>query len=151
VEYLAIKGYMMKRSILHIISAFLFVVLAGGATVVTIPQTAFAAVEDCGGKLLTFPNWYDGVTQGCEVVVTQGNTGVQKFVLTVGLNIVEMILQLVGYIAVGFIIYGGYKYMISAGSADGMTKARKTITNAVIGLLISIFSVVIVNVIGGAI
>ena len=145
------KGYMMKRSILHTMSALLFVVLAGGATVATVPQTAFAAVENCGGKLLTFPHWYDGVTQNCEVVVTKGNTGVQKFALTVGLNIVEMILQLVGYIAVGFIIYGGYKYMISAGSADGMTKARKTITNAVIGLLISIFSVAIVNVIGGAI
>jgi hypothetical protein len=62
-----------------------------------------------------------------------------------------MILQLVGYIAVGFIIFGGYKYMISAGSPDGMVKARKTITNAIIGLVISIFSVAIVKIISGAI
>ena len=61
-----------------------------------------------------------------------------------------MILQIVAYIAVAFIIVGGFKYITSAGSPDGMVKARKTITNAVVGLLISIFSVAIVNVISGA-
>jgi hypothetical protein len=141
----------MKRTILQWMAALLFVTTTGGiAMTMTAPQTAFAA--GCNERLLTFPTWYNGVVDGnCEVKIATGNDSVQKFVLTVGLNIVEMILQLVGYIAVGFIIYGGYKYMISAGSSDGMTKARKTITNAVVGLLISIFSVAIVNVIGGAI
>lgn len=134
-------------------STLVFVTMAGGATMVmATPQMTFAAKEDgCNSGLLTFPAWYDGVTEGCEVVIEPGENGVRDFVLTVSLNIVEMILQLVGYIAFGFIIYGGYKYMISAGSSDGMTKARKTITNAVVGLLISIFSVAIVNLVGGAI
>lgn len=140
----------MKKLLLHWMAALVFVTTAGGSVVVlATPQPTFAA---CNERLLTFPTWYNGVVDdNCEVKIATGNDGVQKFVLTVGLNIVEMILQLVGYIAVGFIIYGGYKYMISAGSSDGMTKARKTITNAVVGLLISIFSVAIVNVIGGAI
>lgn len=141
----------MKRLILNWMAAILFVTTTGGiAMTMATPQTTFAAA--CNERLLSFPTWYNGVVDGdCEVKIASGNDGVQKFVLTVGLNIVEMILQLVGYIAVGFIIYGGYKYMISAGSSDGMTKARKTITNAVVGLLISIFSVAIVNLIGGAI
>lgn len=140
----------MKKLLLHWMAALVFVTTAGGSVVVlATPQPTFAA---CNERLLTFPTWYNGVVDdNCEVKIATGNDGVQKFVLTVGLNIVEMILQLVGYIAVGFIIYGGYKYMISAGSSDGMTKARKTITNAVVGLLISIFSVAIVNVIGGAV
>lgn len=142
----------MKRLILNWMAAILFVTTTGGmAMTMAVPQTAFAA---CNERLLGFPTWYNGVVDNdsnCEIVIEKGDKGVQKFVLTVGLNIVEMILWLVGYIAVGFIIYGGYKYMISAGSSDGMTKARKTITNAVVGLLISIFSVAIVNLIGGAI
>ena len=48
-------------------------------------------------------------------------------------------------LAVAFIIYGGYKYMISAGSPDGMTGAKKTIMNAVIGLVLSIAAVAIVR------
>jgi hypothetical protein len=37
--------------------------------------------------------------------------------------------------------------MISAGSPDGMVSARKTILNAVIGLIISIVAVAIVRII----
>lgn len=129
--------------------ALLFVAVSAGATVtVALPQTSSAA---CAQRLLTLPTWYEGVVDGnCQVKSPTGDKGIQNFIWTIALNIVEMILQLVAYIAVGFIIFGGYKYMISAGSPDGMTKARKTITNAVVGLLISIFSVAMVNVISGA-
>jgi hypothetical protein len=141
----------MKQTLKHWFVALLFATTVGGTgmTVMT-PQTSFAA--GCGERLLTFPAWYEGVVNGsCEVQVPKGEKTIQTFIWTIALNIVEMILQLVGYISVGFIIYGGFKYMTSAGAADGIAKARKTITNAVVGLLISIFSVAIVNVISGAI
>ena len=64
---------------------------------------------------------------------------------------IEFLLQLVAYLAAGFIIFGGYKYLVSAGSADGMSKAKTTITNAVIGLVLSLMAVAIVNVISGVI
>lgn len=131
-------------------AALLFVTTIGGtvATVAT-PQTTFAA---CNDTLLTFPAWFKGLTQGnCDLKSPSEVGGISNYIWAIALNIVDMILQLVGYIAVGFIIFGGYKYMISAGSPDGMVKARKTITNAVIGLLISIFSVAIVKIISGAI
>lgn len=145
----------MKQTIKNWIAALLFVATLGGATVtVAVPQTTFAA--GCTETLLTFPAWYKGLLDGnCNVkdpnTVGGGSNKISNFVWAIGLNIVDMILQLVGYISVGFIIFGGYKYMISAGSPDGMVKARKTITNAVVGLLISIFSVAIVKIIAGAI
>lgn len=142
----------MKRFVQNWIAALLFVTTVGGtAMVVATPQTTFAA---CNERLLTFPTWYNGLVNltSCEINPPSSDKGgLSLFIWTIALNIIEMILQLVGYIAVGFIIVGGYKYMISAGSADGMVKARKTITNAVVGLLISIFSVAIVNVISAAI
>ena len=131
--------------------AILFVMATGGATLsVALPQTSFA----CTDRLLTFPAWYKGLQMpdpDCSIKQPDSSpTGLSNFIWTIVLNVIEFVLQLVGYIAVGFIIAGGYKYMISAGSADGMVKARKTIMNAVIGLVLSIFSVAIVNVIAGA-
>lgn len=138
----------MKR-IKNYLFALLFVATSAGATMTAaLPQTAFAA---CNDRLLTLPTWYQGLTDGnCQIKAPKGDKGLQNFIWTIALNIVEMILQIVAYITIGFIIFGGYKYMISAGSADGMVKARKTITNAIVGLLISIFSIAIVNLISGA-
>jgi len=139
------------KNIRNWLFALLFVATTGGsALTVAVPQTTFAA---CNERLLTLPAWYKGVLDPstCQVKSPGSDTAsLNKFIWTIVLNIIEMILQLVAYITVAFIIVGGYKYMTSAGSADGMVKARKTITNAVVGLILSILSVVIVNVIAGA-
>lgn len=127
-----------------------FVAGAGGATfVVATPQTTYAA--GCSTTLLTFPAWYRGLVNDKCDIRSPSEVGLSVFIWTIVLNIIEVMLQLVGYIAVGFIIAGGFKYMTSAGAPDGMTKAKNTILNAVIGLAISMASVGIVNVVAGAI
>lgn len=132
-------------------AALLFVATFGGATVsVALPQTAHAA---CVDRLLTFPTWYRGITEGDDCRIKQPAStkgGITTFIWTIALNIIEIMLQLVGYLSVGFIIAGGYKFMISSGESSAIVAARKTIMNAVIGLILSIFSVAIVNVIAGA-
>lgn len=146
----------MKRRIQNWVGALLFVACTGGATMsVAMPQTAFAA---CNDRLLTFPAWFKGLTDGeCNIKSpsdfksTTDSTGLSTFIWKIVLNVIEFGLQLAGYMAAAFIIVGGYKYIISAGSPDGMVKSRKTILNAVIGLVISMFSIAIVNVIAGTI
>lgn len=139
----------MKHKILHWMAAIVFVLGVGGATfTIATPQPSYAA---CSQSLLTFPAWYKGLLDGNCNIENPGKIGLSKFIWTIALNIIQMVLNLIGYLAVGYIIYGGYKYMISAGAPDGMVKARKTIFNAVIGLVISIFSIAIVNLISGAI
>jgi hypothetical protein len=140
----------MKRLVRNWVVALLFVITMGGALgAVALPQTTFAA---CSDHLLTFPAWYRGLTDdSCNIKSPADTGGLSKFIWTIALNVIEMMLQLVGYISVGFIIAGGFTYMTSTGSPDGATRARKTITNAIVGLVISIFSVAIVNVISGAI
>ena len=141
----------MKQKIQNWIAALLFVTTAGGATVaLALPQTTYAA---CNDRLLTFPAWFRGLTvsdDNCDIKSPTAAGGLQKFIWTIALNILEVLLQLVGYISVGFIIAGGFKYMTSSGSSDGMAKARTTILNAVVGLGISLFSVAIVNVVAGS-
>ncbi|MDB5186548.1 MAG: hypothetical protein JWM07_20 [Candidatus Saccharibacteria bacterium] len=140
----------MKSTIKNWFAAILFVTtMGGGMLAVATPQPALAA---CDGRLLTLPPWYRGLTKAdCDLMSPTDVGGISNYIWTIALNIVEMILQIVGYISVAFIIFGGFKYMTSAGSPDGMVKARKTITNAIVGLLISIFSVAIVNLVAGAI
>jgi hypothetical protein len=140
-------------------AALFFVMTVGGTAVaISVPETSFAApapASQCDGssRLLTFPTWYRGLlTPDCNDIRSPSSLagGLSEFIWTIVLNVIEIMLQAVGYACVGFIIAGGFRYIVSAGSPDGMVKARKTITNAVVGLVISIFSVAIVNVVAGA-
>ena len=103
----------------------------------------------------TIPAWYNGVNNesgdGCDIASPNDVGGIGPFIWIIVLNIVELLLVLAGYAAVLFIIYGGYKYMTSAGSSDGVASAKRTITNAVIGLVISIAAVAIVRTISSAV
>jgi len=60
---------------------------------------------------------------------------------------VELFLTFVGIITVAYIIYGGFRYITSAGNEEAAEAGKKTLTNAIIGLIIVIFSVVIVRIV----
>ncbi|HET6746691.1 MAG TPA: hypothetical protein VFH06_01140 [Candidatus Saccharimonadales bacterium] len=140
----------MKKIIRNWIAAIIFTASLGGtALTIAAPQPAMAA---CNDRLLTFPAWYRGIiNDSCDIKNPNDVGGLPTFIAKIGLNIIEVMLQLVGYIAVGYIIAGGFKYLTSTGSPDDIVKARKTILNAVIGLIISIFSIAIVNIVAGAV
>jgi hypothetical protein len=139
----------MNRRIRHWTAALLFVATMGGATLtLATPQTANAA---CTTRLLTFPAWYNGLVDGNCAIKGPDAAGLSKFIWTIALNVIDMGLQAVGYISVGFIIRGGFKYMTAIGDPGEVAKAKKIIMDAVIGLVIAIFAVAIVNLISGAI
>ena len=60
-------------------------------------------------------------------------------------NIVNILLYLVGALAVIMLIVGGIRYTTSAGNSANVTAAKNTIMYALIGLVISILAYVIVN------
>ena len=72
-------------------------------------------------------------------------------ILTIALNILQAAMVIVAYVAVGFIIKGGYMYMVSSGSPDAMAKAKNTIRDALIGLVIAISAAAIVDMVAGII
>lgn len=159
---------MMKRSKAFLVAVGFAIMLAQAA----LPAGVFAAEPAPPDKkcdvffLLTIPAWYNGISRQATINTTTGSSGqeldceiappsavggIGAFIWRIVLNIVEMMLNLVGYASVAFIIYGGYKYIYGAGSPDKMVSARKTILNAVVGLIISIMSIAIVNTIAGSI
>lgn len=133
-----------------------FVTVVSLLAVPIFPSTALAqATKPCDGgsnQLTLLPAWYKGLTcndHGTPQIGT-GENGLRDFIFKIILNLIEAMLYIVGYIALGMIIWGGFKYMLFGDNSGGVEGAKKTIQNAVIGLVISIFSITIVNFIGGA-
>jgi hypothetical protein len=53
-------------------------------------------------------------------------------------TITSKILPMAGLLAFGFIVYGGYMWMMSAGDPDKVKRAQGTLTWAIIGLIFTI-------------
>ncbi|PIS41799.1 MAG: hypothetical protein COT25_01170 [Candidatus Kerfeldbacteria bacterium CG08_land_8_20_14_0_20_42_7] len=64
---------------------------------------------------------------------------------TTVMDFVRYGLSLVGLIAVVMIIYGGIRYMTSRGNPDAIKNAREILKWSIIGLIVIIFSQVIIN------
>lgn len=130
--------------------ALIFAVSVGGTGIAVVSPQVASAASKCEPSFLGFPPWYRGLTDDKCNIKSPGSD-IQGFALKVSLNILDIILRLVGFLAVGFVIFGGFKYITSTGSTDGMAKAKSTIMNALIGLGLSIASVGIVNAVAGSI
>jgi hypothetical protein len=58
-----------------------------------------------------------------------------------------IMLLFAGAIAVVFVIIGGYQYLTSGGNEETAEKGKKTLINAIIGVVIIVMAYVIINVI----
>ena len=66
-------------------------------------------------------------------------------ILRLVVNLIQLALVVVGFLAVIFIIIGGIKYITSAGSPEGVKSAKNTLTGAITGLVLAILSFFIVG------
>ena len=130
-----------------IIAMSLMVIGSFGASV-TFPGISFAD-DACSnkGKILTLKPWYSGLTNDdCSLKNPGTDTNSQaNYIWKIVLNIVDDLLQLIGYTTVGYIMYGGFLMMTSNGAPDKAAHGRKTIMSAAIGLVIALASVALVN------
>jgi len=142
------------KKLRNILAPFLFVFLIASpimAVATPFPTSVSAACDD---RVLGFPPWYKGLTSGakCEIAgPTADKDGLRKFITKIIVNIIEIGLVLVGYIAVFFILFGGFQFLTGGSNPAQIEKARKSILNAVIGLAIAIGAIAIVNLLIGRI
>lgn len=66
------------------------------------------------------------------------------------LAIIEIALAIVGLISVLFVIVGGFRYVTSSGNEEQTEGAKKTITHAIIGVVIVVLAFVVIRVITNA-
>ena len=150
----------MKRLLVKL--SILTLVLATTLSVVPADTTYAARCKSQDASI--FPSWYDDLCkENTDTIMsptefnkkastaedTASNLGL--WLSIIAMNIVKILLMVVGFVSLGFIIYGGFKYMTSGDSSAGTVAARKTIMNAVIGLVLSVAAVAIVNLVVGAI
>lgn len=59
--------------------------------------------------------------------------------------IINVVIGVIGFVAVAFIIFGGIQYTTSAGDPGKVKKAKDTILYGIIGLVVSMLAYAIVN------
>ncbi len=107
------------------------------------------------GGFFGFPTWYkylhphfSDTSQSCDI---QFNPREPKDYVGIGLVTFDILTHIAGYAALAFVMYGAFQFLTSQGEPDKLAAARTTLTNAMIGLIIALFAVVIVNLVGGTI
>lgn len=109
----------------------------------------FAVTCSNDNSFFAFPTWYKYLKAGaagggpCSIMF--------KFpddIPLVALAMLDIVLRLAGIVAVFFVVIGAVSYVTSQGDSNAVAKARGTILNALIGLLIATFSIAIVSFIG---
>ena len=116
--------------------AIALVVLGAGAAV--LPTFA---LENTNGTT-TIPN--TGINGGTGMVSNKANLE-DKDLTSVAGNVINIILYVVGALAVIMVIIGGIQYTTSAGDQNKVTKAKNTILYGVVGLAIAVLAYAIVN------
>ena len=89
---------------------------------------------------LTAAQGLKNINQGIDVTAQgagiKGESNLVQFLAM----IVQGLLALIGLVFVILIIYGGFQWMTAMGQEDKIAKAKKVITNSVIGLIIIVLS-----------
>ena len=83
-----------------------------------------------------------GLTDGINDTGLSGGTADLP---TIVKTVINVILYILGILAVVFIIYGGIKYTMSGGDSAKVKSAKDTIMYAVVGLIVAILAYAIVN------
>jgi hypothetical protein len=127
-------------------------------SLLSLPTTLAALPSQCNISFFALPPWYkylplqyDAVTKTCNVDDTKFQllgTGSNSGLLLIALAIVDLLLRVAALAAVGFVVWGGIQYVTSQGDPSATSKAKNTIINALVGLVIAMFATGIVVFVG---
>ena len=118
--------FIMKKLQAGLLAVLFSLGLVGGIS-------APAVVADGGEIVKTCTQWH--------IDNNLCNSGLRQMVL----KIINWVLFFLGLITTGFIIYGGFLYVTSAGNNENIEKAKKLIIYAIIGLIVIILAAVLVD------
>ena len=139
----------MKAMIKSLLLGGLFIFAFASPVMATIaPAQSAHADAACEGRLLGIPPWYRGLTSAapkCTIVSPDEAGGLSSFIWKIVLNVIEMAIVATAYVATGFILFGGFLYITGGALPAQLEKARKTIFNAVIGLVICLAAIALTN------
>lgn len=154
------------------VSFFMLVSMVVGSAVVLPSKVAAAVDPACDSNMfLGLPAWYkyldvgtkeiknkDGKLIGTDKCAIKGpledsQDANSKFDWQAALPLIilagiEILLRLSALIAIGFVVVGGVEFITGQGEPEKAAKARNTIINALIGLVIAVSATALVSFIG---
>lgn len=145
------RKILRKIAILGLFAGMLFPVATSNVAV----QAAGDDPSYSNESFLGLKPWYDGLTtsSGLKTPKTECPSGsydcveLKTYIWTIVFNVLTDLTLLGAYLTIGFVLYGGYQYILSSGSTEKALRGKKTIYTAFIGLAIILLASVIFNVI----
>lgn len=100
---------------------------------------AFSAALFCAG-----PAGAQSLINPNTPAYAEGDYGLNDFIL-LAVQASDIVLGLVGSLSLAMFIYGGFMFLISRGSSEAISKARKILGASVVGLVIVFSSYLIIR------
>lgn len=94
-----------------------------------------------------FPTWYKYLPKESTTPCEPKLENPQQIILIL-LAVVEALTRAAAFIAFGYLIYGGIKYITSQGTPEGTKSAKDTILSAIVGLAIALTAVSLISFFG---
>ena len=85
------------------------------------------------------------VSWDCNLPTINSQDNLKSGVWIIAANILTDIGVIASYLVVGYVIYGGYLYILSSGDPNKVASGKKTLTHAFTGLAIVLLASVIIN------
>lgn len=124
------------------------VLMIGVASLMPAPAMA---KDNCKDTPLGFRPWYYSesgvICQDGEIQSPKKDDpdALSRYIWIIVLNVTFDLMLAIGYIALVMVIYGGYLYIMAQGDPGKAARGKKTLTSAVIGVVIAMGATVIVN------
>ena len=103
-----------------------------------------------GGGFLSFPHWYkylNGVEEAGNICSPR-ITGINDVWLILA-AVLEILLRIAALAAIVFVVWGAIQMISGQGEPENYRKARQTVINALVGLVISVGATAFVSFIAG--
>ncbi len=153
-----VKALFGLMGFLFLFSAFHFM-SPGGTSGADVTVSGPGVAKQCSKTFLGMKPWFaylpDTAFEGgtCEItkfeILGDQAAGKPSYVLPIAVAIVDMLVRVAGMVAVGFVIVAGIQFITSQGDPEHTKRARQSIINALIGVVIAIVAAPIVSYIGG--
>jgi hypothetical protein len=117
----------------------------------TYAETRSGPCRSYDPNFLSFPTWdrglqckHDSEVEGSKHVDVVTSGGIDTFIWTVVLNVLDILLRVAGILAVCLLIANAYQYLTSAGVPDKIAKAKRGMAQTIVGLAIALLSSTII-------
>jgi hypothetical protein len=127
--------FVLKCDLIVVMRSFRTIITGFIATITLVSLRGVTALAQVGGGIRSGVQSAHGADQPTELF---GDGAIFT-------TVVNLMLFLVGAIAVIMIIIGGLRYVLSGGDASNVTAAKNTILYAIVGVIVAILAYAVVN------